>query len=405
MIDSIFVALSGMRGHERGLNVISSNISNINTPGFRGSTVSFTDVFTGSTLNSLPDGQFVGQRGSGGGLDASHTLLDMHNVEAQQTGRGLDLALQGNGFFVVQDESGAIRYTRAGSFEFNTDGELVVRGQKTKVMSRTASGQLVPLTLKDLQTHPAKATTEVKFNQILSSGNTGGNADPDRTIDSLVVFDKQGGKHTLQVVLHRDTTIPGLVNWKVTVSENNADIGSGTLELFGNSPSPDSSPLRLTLALAGTDAAEIAFNFEDVQFGPFGTSASSSTMAVEKQDGFASGTIGTQTFDAKGVLKLTYTNGQAADGPRLVLAQITDEAGLVELGDALFEYRGSQRVGLREADDDLKVQPQALELSNVDLTQEFSALILMQRGYQASSQVVSTANDMLQELLQMRGGR
>jgi flagellar hook protein FlgE len=396
MIDSIFVALSGMRGHERGLNVISNNITNMNTPGFRGSTVSFADVFTGGTSKRLPDGQRVGQQGMGGGVDASRTHLDLHNVEAQQTGRGLDLSLQGNGFFVLLDENGEVRYTRAGRFDFNPEGELATLERNARVMSRDASGQLVPISLRDLRVSPAKATTEVIFDKILSSDAE------EKTIDSLVVFDQAGAKHTLKVVFRKESGNSPLIQWRVTVSEADQEIGSGLLEVDGFADPP---PLRLSLNLRGAAAAPIEFNFGAVQFGPFGSAAGNSNLEVRTQDGFAAGTIATQTFDEKGVLKLTYSNGQSADGARLVLAQISDEAGLEQLGDALFEYRGSQPVGLREADDDLKVQGQSLELSNVDLTQQFSELILMQRGYQASSQVVSTANDMLQELLQMRGGR
>lgn len=396
MIDSIFVALSGMRGHERGLNVISNNITNMNTPGFRGSTVNFADVFTGGTSSRSPNGQVVGHQGLGGGLDASRTQLNMQNVEAQQTGRGLDLSLKGNGFFVLLDESGEVRYTRAGRFDFNAQGELVTLDLKSRVMSRTAGGELVAVTLKDLRVSPAKATTEVIFDERLSS-DIG-----EKILDTVTVFDQAGAKHTLKVVFRRDTASVPFVKWNVTVSEADAEIGTGILEVDGFS---DPAPLRLTLQLKGAAPAEIAFNFDDAQFGAFGSAAGNSTLTARTQDGFAAGTIATQTFDAKGVLKLTYSNGQSVDGARLVLAQIADEAGLVQLGNAMFEYRGSQPVGLREADDDLEVQGGSLELSNVDLTQQFSELILMQRGYQASSQVTSTANDMLQELLQMRGGR
>src|SRR4051812_37137181 len=109
MIDSMLIALSGMQGHQRGLNVISNNISNMNTPGFRGSAVSFADLFTGSDQRSLPDGRLVSQQGSNGGVDASRVQLDLRAGDLQQTGRNLDLGLQGNGFFVVQDAQGAIR--------------------------------------------------------------------------------------------------------------------------------------------------------------------------------------------------------------------------------------------------------------------------------------------------------
>ena len=396
MIDSIFIALSGMQGHQRGLNVISNNVSNMNTVGFRGSSVSFADVFSGSTQTTLPDGELVGQQGAGGGLDASRTLLDLHSVDATQTGRDLDLALQGDGFFVLQDENGETLYTRAGGFDFDNDGVLVAAGQKLKVMSRNASGQLVPIELKDLQVSPSKPTTKATFSGTLSSDSA------DAKIDSLVVFDKQGNKHTLQVTLTKDTTQQPFVHWKVSVTENSLEVGTSDLEFTSPVGAPSNSPLQVTLALAGTDPAEFSFDFSSVQIGPFGSTNSQLTASA---DGLAAGTISAKTFDATGVLKITYSNGQTADGAQLVLAQISDAQGLEQLGNSLFAYKGVQPITLREAGDDLKLRAQALEPSNVDLTQEFSELILMQRGYQAASQVVSTANDMLQELLQMRSGR
>jgi len=406
MIDSIFVALSGMLGHQRGLNVISNNVANLNTPGFRGSTVDFADLFSGTTQNNTQNDQFAGQQALGGGLDSTRTRIDLRPGAQQHTGRGLDLFLQGDGFFVLQDENGATRYTRAGGFEFNNDGELIASGQKLKVMTRNAAGELVPVVLKDLKISPPKTTTEVTFDGDLSPEGA------DHTIDSLVIFDKQGAKHTLRVVFSKDTTAQTdgvTVKWKVTVSEGTQAIGSGDLTFIATQLQAGSSPLKMTLTLPGADPIEVAFNFTAVTGFSLGapnsgsTTTDSSTVAINKQDGFAPGTITANTFDAQGVLKLTYSNGQTAAGPKLVLAEISDVSALVEVGKSLFAYRGSQPVTFRAAGDDLVVLPQTLEASNVDLTQEFSELILMQRGYQASSQVLSTANDMLQELFGIKG--
>lgn len=395
MINSIFVALSGMQGHQRGLSVISSNISNLNTPGFRGSTVSFSDVFIGTAQN----GQFTGQRGLGGGLNASLTLLDLRNGDPQTTGRDLDLFLQGEGFFVVQDESGATRYTRNGRFDFNGDGDLVLQGQKTKVLARNAGGQLVPVSLAGLRVSAAKATTEVTFDRLLAVNDT------DHTIEAVDVFDQLGTKHTLKVKFAKQPPSGSFVEWTVTVFEgtgtDEVEIGSSRLQFVAQGGILIDTAPRLTLALKDAGPLEVTFSFPDVRL----SGNDLSDLVVKKQDGFTVGAIVGQKFDEKGVLKLTYSNGQTADGARLLLAQISDGSGLVQLGDSLFDYRGSQQVVLREPDSDLRVVGQSLELSNVDLTQAFSDLILMQRGFQASSQVVSTANDMLQELLQMKGGR
>lgn len=392
MIDSIFVGLSGMQGHQRELSVISNNIANMNTPGFRGSTVSFADVFIGASQNSLG-----GRQGLGGGLNASLTVMDLRTGEPQQTGNDLDLRLNGAGFFLLQDENGESRYTRNGSFEFDADGVLVARGQKLKVMTRNAAGQLVPIEIKNLLKSPHKATSELTFDRFLSKGED----EQGHTIDSVVVFDQQGSKHTLRLEFRKDSSSsPVATVWNLTVFEGETQIGEAQLRFDpAGIIEPGTSPLNVLLALKDTEAAQLKFNFDSVSGADIG---SSSTLVVTKQDGFAPGEISAKTFDERGVLKLTYSNGQKLDGPQLTLAVIANEGQLLQVGNSLFEYRGSQPPVVREAGDDLTVQSQSLERSNVDLTEEFSELILTQRGYQASSQVVSTANDMLQELLEMR---
>jgi flagellar hook protein FlgE len=397
MLNSIFVALSGLQAHERALGVVSNNVSNMNTPGFRGSTVTFADVFIGTG----PNGSLGGQQSIGGGVDGSRTQVDVRAGDQQATGRGLDLALSADGFFVLQDESGATRFTRNGNFDFDDDGELALLGLKAKVMARTATGQLVPISLKDLRASAAKPTTKVTLDGIISSGDGNGEV----ILESVSVFDKAGVQHTLRIVFTRQggTPPPGVsVRWKMTVSEGPTEVGTADVDFFGNDVVAGTSPLQVTLALKDTEPTSIAFDFEEVDGGPFGTESS---LQVKEQDGFGAGIIATRTFDAKGVLKITYTNGQSVDGAKLALARIADQDALVQLGDSLLEYGGEQAVDVGEADDSLQVLSQVLEGSNVSLTREFGRLILVQRGYQASSQVMSTASEMMQELLSLRDRR
>lgn len=395
MIDSIFVAMSGMQGHQRGLSVLSNNVANMNTPGFRGSTVTFADVFVGAET-----GGFAGQRGVGGGMSAALTTTDLRAGEPQQTGNDLDLRLEGTGFFIVQDESGATFYTRKGSFELNEKREVVVRGTTLKVMGRTAGGQLVPLEVGSLASQSHKATGEVILENALSPTDI----DSTHTIDAVVVYDKLGGKHTLKLELKKESTSTSTdAKWTLRVYEGTTELGSGAVEFIGGGvPKPGSSPLRLTLALKDAEPSEVAFNFDQARGANVGTASS---LSVRSQDGRAAGQISKVSFDEKGTVKLTYSNGDKADGPSLVLAVFGDEAQLVQSGNSLFDYRGDTPPRLRQGGDDLKVMSGSLERSNVDLTEEFSELILLQRGYQASSQVVSTANEMLQELLGLKGRR
>jgi len=404
MITSIFTALSGMLGYQRGLNVISNNVSNMNTPGFRGSSVSFSDVFIGNPVGNVPNRQLPGEQHTGGsGVDASRTELDLRTGESQQTGGDLDLLLSGNGYFVVRDGSGHIRYTRDGSFDI-VNGELVTKPQGFNVMMRDAAGQLVPLTVNGLDINPPKSTTSLTFSGTLSPGDANTpnpNPTPVEKVVDTTVFDAVGGKHTLRTVFTLDTSAPAgaTTNWKVVVQEGPEQLATTDLSFSGSVVLSGVVPLSVNLKNAGP--TDIRFDFSAIS----GINTGSNTVAVSAQDGQAAGTISTKTFDESGQLKLTYSNGQKADGPKLVLAEIRDDNGLVAVGDSLLAYAGTAPVTLREAGDDLKVQTKQLERSNVDLTTEFSELILMQRGYQAASQVVSTANDMMQQLLQLKGAR
>lgn len=393
MIDSIFIAMSGLSGHQRGLKVISNNVANMNTPGYKGTSLNFTDMLgdgaggAGYAASGDPGGQ---------GLGYAQAMLDLRAGDLSQTGRDLDLALQGNGFFVVQDEASGLHYTRAGAFEFNTDGVLVARGSGMKVMGHDASGKLVPIKLDGLKLNAPKASAEIVLTGNLSSTDT------DHTIDAVVIYDKLGGAHTLRMELNNNATAtPG--SWLLTVFEGTKQVGSGEIKFDNGLPASGSTPIALALALDGVEAADVKLVLgSDVTGFSSGTTSS---LGMKSQDGHALGEISSLKFNEQGLLKITYSNAEKADGSRLVFAQVRDEAGLRAEGDSLLAYDGIEPPTIREGGDDLKVAGQSLELSNVDLTQEFSALILMQRGYQASSQVLSTANDMLQELFDMKGRR
>jgi flagellar hook protein FlgE len=306
--------------------------------------------------------------------------------------------LQGNGMFAGQDDNGALRYSRAGDFEFNADGLLVNRSNGMKVLGRDAEGKVAPISIASLRHSTPKASTEVVLTGNLSSTGTS------HAIDSVVIYDKLGGAHTLRLDLKSQSeTKAG--SWLVTVYEGSTEVGKGDLQFDNGLPAPGTSPLALQLALTGTGTEPASVNLvlgSDVTGYSSGTT---STLAFKSQDGRAPGEVSTLSFGEDGVLKIAYSNGESVSGPRLVFAQLANESGLRAVGDSLFAYDGTEPPVLRDAGSDLKVASQTLEMSNVDLTGEFSTLILVQRGYQASSQVLSTANDMLQELFEMKGRR
>lgn len=386
MIDSIYTAMSGLKGHERGLSNISSNVANMNTPGFRGTRVDFVDVFNGGPQS---DGGASGSRG----LDGTRVSLDMRHGETSETGRDLDLAITGDAFFTLKDAGGTLNYSRNGGFEFDDKGVLVLRGTPMQVMGRNAAGELAAISLDGRRNSAPVATTKVTLSGNLSSTDT------DHDIDDVAVYDALGGKHTLKLHFANDSTVPG--QWKLTVNEGLTELASDTFMFTGGLATKSS--VKLNLALTGVPAADVTFALDDNTTGY--SSGTSSTLALKTQDGREAGQAQTLTFDEHGMLKIGYSNGDAAEGPKLVLADVRDSTGLVAAGEGVYRYVGSDAPQLGEAANGVRIASKTLELSNVDLTSEFSNLILMQRGYQAASQVLTTANEMLQQLLEVKGRR
>src|SRR6185312_2952351 len=182
----------------------------------------------------------VGAPGSSGvGLNTLSTTLDFQQGEMQQTGNSLDLALNGDGLFVERDDTGALRYTRAGQFDFNADGILVDRTDGAHVMALDDTGRLTEVTLANLRSNAATASSTLQFQGNLSSD---GSTD---TIDSVTVFDAVGGQHTLKLAFANGApATPG--SWTVTVTDGATTVGTGTINFINGSPDPAASKITLT---------------------------------------------------------------------------------------------------------------------------------------------------------------
>jgi len=390
MFESIFVGMSGLHGFSQGLRVIANNTANINTPGFKGSTTQFADMFY-STANS---GSGMAQVGYG--LNTTGTALNFKQGELRQTGNNLDLALDGQGLFTLRDGSGNLHYTRAGQFMFDANGVLTNRSEAQKVMGADASGTLGEINITGQATLAGKPSTTLKFSGNLSSTATA------QTVNSVKVIDNVGGEHLLSVKFTNvGTTTPGA--WTVDLLDGATSIGSGQIVFADGRPAAGSSTISLAYTPAGLTALPLMLDFgTDVTSFASGTL---STIAFQSQDGYPPGALTGATFDGTGVLVLSYSNGQTAKGSRLSLARFDSLDAVESVGGNAFDATNSLawHVGVAGEGGFGTVKSGMVELSNVDLSQEFSDLVIMQRGYQASSQVISTANEMLQELFAMRG--
>jgi flagellar hook protein FlgE len=400
MIDSIYVATSGLNGHQKGLKVISNNVANMNTPGFKGSQTQFADVF----LSQGGDSSLGEQTNPGGGMTTLTPTLTFSDGEIRQTGRDMDMALNGPGFFVVQDNRGDTLYTKSGRFEVNASGDLVTLDKGFKVMS-LAGGGLAPVS-----TNNFKISRSVVSSQIALSGNLSSTGTT-HTIASVKVYDSLGGLHDVKLQFDLKTvtdpatsttsTVPG--TWVVKVLEGAMELGTGEVKLALSRPDPTADRMTFNIKAADNVQTAITVLLGDQITGD--SSGTTSTVVVQKVDGNAMGTLTKTAVDETGTLVFTYSNTLTTKGPQLAIAEfVTPDVLSAETG-SYFKLGRDDSVRLLAVGTSTKLVSGSLELSNVDLTDQFSTMILVQRGFQASSQVLSTANEMIQTLYDMKGRR
>ena len=406
MLDSIYVGLTGLTGFSNGLRNISNNVANINSPGFKGSDLQFQDLFyhfqAGVNTNGDQASLFKGS-----GLGIGGTTILFKQGELRQTGGDLDTAIQGNGFFVLRQDTKTL-FTRDGQFIIGADGFLTDRAGDARIQG-LVNGQLVDIDTSPFRISPAKPTATVKFAGNLSSGDSDGL----QVISNLTVFNVTGGSQTLKVTFTNNGAVTPR-SWLIRVEDAAGNLIDDTGQIQFNG---DGSPLdgftthTFTLRPPGGVAPQsVTFDF-GIAGGFSGatnfSAGADSTLAVTSQDGFASGAITKATFDTDGTLVLTYSNGQTAKPAQLALAWFDFLQGLEPTAGNDFENSAGLTMQLGTAQTSLfgSITAGSIESANVDLGQEFTDLVVIQRGYQASSQVITVANEMIQTLLDIKGGR
>lgn len=391
MLESINIGMTGLLGYSKGLRVIANNTANINTPGYKGSTLQFADMFASSGQAGGSDAMKIGY-----GLGTNGTSINFKQGELRQTGNTLDLAVDGQGLFTVKDDRGNVHYTRAGQFEFDQEGVLRTRSGNERVQGQKSDGTTGDVSIAGLRTKAGTATNLVKFTGNVSSTGT------DTTIGNVKVFDAAGGEHVLSVKLtNTGTTLAG--SWRVELMDGTTVVGTGQIVFTGGRATAGSGKVTLAYAPSGSSSTDVTLDFEsDVTSFASGTV---STVAFSSQNGFGPGSLTDVSFDNLGVMQLKYSNGQTVAGAQLLLGRFDTLDAVTPVGDGQFDATDSLawRVGVAGSGAFGSVRSGVVEASNVDLSQEFSDLVIMQRGYQASSQVIGTANDMLQELFSMKG--
>jgi flagellar hook protein FlgE len=464
MMRSLFSGVSGLQNHQTRMDVIGNNISNINTTGFKRNRVNFQDILYQQLQGAArPTDEIGGVNPKEVGLGMSVASIDTVHIQGafQTTGIQTDLALKGQGFFVM-DNAGKQLFTRAGAFTIDEAGIMVnpangmrvqgwmareLEGSTVLDVSRPVGDLYIPVGSKD----PAKATTIVNFACNLDKRipeipeNPTGRQVLDGTWSTQIdTYDSFGDKHILQVEF---TRIPGTTNsWNaaVTVDPQNqnptnttiglgaeapaaggpttfvvnfsnngtllsAEDGAGNVSGTGQvqmnvaydvqtaTPNADGTPLRQEFVL---DLGQVGgFTRSITQY-----AEQSSSKAVE-QDGRTMGYLENFKIDSSGVITGVFSNGTTRALAQVAVATFANQGGLEKAGDNTFRMSnnsGLANIGPSGAAGKAEIVAGVLEMSNVDMADQFTDMIVTQRGFQANSRTIQTADQLLQELLSLK---
>ncbi len=389
MLRSLYSGISGLRSHQTMLDVTGNNIANVNTTAFKASATQFQD-----TLSQLSQGAGGPQAEVGGtnpaqvglGVRVAGISTNFAQGSSQATGKATDIMISGDGFFVTQ-LGGETLYSRAGAFDFDAQGRLVspngaiVQGWNAVDGVINQGGATGNITLPLQSIIPAKVTT---------GATMGGNLPSDAAVGTSLlrdvkVYDASGTARTLSLTF----TNTGAGAWDVEAVDG-ATTTTGSLTFTDG---------------ALTSGGSLAVGGITVDMSALEGFAGLTTASVNSQDGAAAGTLQSFTLGKDGTLVGLFSNGGQAAIGRIALATFSNPGGLEKAGSS--EYRatfnsGNAALGAPGSSGLGSLTGGALEMSNVDLSQEFTNLIVAQRGFQANARIITTSDEVLQELTNLK---
>ncbi len=462
MMRSLYAGVSGLQNHQTRMDVIGNNVSNVNTYGFKRSRVDFQDMISQQTAGAASPGEEKGgvnpkEVGLGMSIASIDTIFTQGNL--QSTGVATDLAIQGNGFFVLKNGDQTL-YTRAGVFGVDAEGTLVNPANGLKVQgwmaqdfngtqivqtSATPSDITIPVGQKD----PPKATEMVRYACNLNKNTP---EIPDNPTDQQImegtwqtnvnIYDSYGNTHILQMNF---TKVPGNPNqWTATlnVDPDNAEFTQtrvgfnttdgvdntytlnfdnyGTLQSVvdsaGNVTNPDGNIIlqaSFTVADSAPDADGNPYRQTfSLDLGTIGSmentitqSASKSTTRANYQDGYALGYLDNFKIDSSGIITGVYSNGSSRTIGQIAMASFTNQQGLEKAGESTYREStnsGMASIGESGTGGKGKMIAGTLEMSNVDLTEQLTDMIVTQRGFESNAKTIQTSDSMLETILQLK---
>ena len=409
MIASLYAGISGLSANATAMTVIGDNIANVNTTAFKGNRSHFANILS-TSLGGEAATAGVGRGVEFWGVNAQWTQGSIENSSS-----ATDLAINGKGFFMVQDPSGSNFYTRAGNFTFDNNGYLVnPDGLKLQGYAIDASGNVGSITdiyIPGERISPPSPTTEFNFDINLNSGAAAG----DTYTTAQTMYDSLGNAIPVTFTFTRQAAAQ---TWTVTGS---IPTSAGTGVTFGGNASMNivfdangnmtapAADVAVNLALTnGATPLATTWTMLDatgVSLGDITGYASESGTTFQYQDGYPAGSLRSISVDETGVVTATYSNGEMTPMFQVALVDFPSYDGLAKMGRNLYAesiasgqalpgVAGTGRLG--------SVAPSSLEMSNVDLAEEFVKMITTQRAFQANSRVITSSDEILQELINIK---
>lgn len=412
---SFQIALSGLNAATTDLEVTGNNIANASTNGFKQSRVEYADVYA----NSLQD---MGGTSSGRGTEVGRIAQQFTQGSVDFTSSSLDLAINGEGFFVLEDKNGSLQYTRAGAYSASRDGYVENndgdRLQIYPVVTDTAGNQTFTTgVLQDLRlplaNNAPEASTEVMATLNLDAGDSVPLVGFDPTdpasynyATSLTLYDSLGGTHTGTMYFTKNAAPNAWESYfyidGTSVTSGGAASTTLTFDSNGTLQTPAGGAFTLDAYTPTTGAADIDLDMNYGGFTQFGAPYAVNDLDA---DGYATGRLNGVDIDEQGVVFARYTNGESTVMGKVAIANFNNAQGLRSIGGSKWAETfdsGTVRYGEAGTGNFGLMQSGALEASNVDLATELVDLIMAQRNYQANAKMISTSNEVTQSIINIR---
>jgi flagellar hook protein FlgE len=420
VLRSMYAGVSGLRSHQAFMDVVGNNIANVNTTGYKSSTVLFQDLLS-QTLrgasgpsNGLAGGTNPAQVGLG--VRLADISTNLAQGATQLTGRALDFAIQGDGYFII-DAAGTRAYTRAGSFNVDSHGQLVTPdGALVLGWQADQNGVInANATVGALRIPVGQTIAPITTSKVTVGGNLPADAAVGTTINSTItVYNSLGTQVPLRVEFTKVANGSGSVDWEVRTYSDTTQVSGPTALSFDlngvlttGSLTVPASGLDGIAGTAGTwGGSGITLDFGTATDPDRLTGAAvQNSVAALRQDGSPIGALVGFSVGADGTISGVFSSGRTQALGQIAMANFANPAGLEKAGGSLLRATinsGEPMIGTPGSAGRGTLAGGSLEMSNVDLAQEFTNLISAQRGFQANSRIITASDELLQDLVNMK---